>query len=166
MRAYARGDGRRFDPVTAHQFSSHLGVKLCAPTRAGMAGGSNPSPPTTLRQGFGWQGAGSFAFDLHEAFRFHAAFSFWVAPIFPFRRFAPIMEKNNGGRTAMFKKLLVGLFVLILILAGGLFYLGSNLDSIVRAAIEKVGTAATQATVSLDSVKIRPSAGTASLSGL
>jgi len=66
----------------------------------------------------------------------------------------------------MFKKLLVGLFVLILILAGGLFYLGSNLDSIVRAAIEKVGTAATQATVSLDSVKIRPSAGTASLSGL
>lgn len=66
----------------------------------------------------------------------------------------------------MLKKLLAVFVVLILIVGAGIFFLGSNLDSLVRSAVEKYGTAATQTTVKLDGVKIALTSGEAGLSGL
>ena len=66
----------------------------------------------------------------------------------------------------MLKKIAIALVVLIIIAGGGLFYLRSNLDSLVRTAVEKYGSAATQTTVKLDKVKIVIVSGEASLGGL
>ncbi len=66
----------------------------------------------------------------------------------------------------MLKKIAIGVVVLLLVIAGGVYYLFSNLDSIIKAAIEKYGTAATQAEVKLDSVKISISSGEGALNGL
>lgn len=66
----------------------------------------------------------------------------------------------------MLKKILAGFALLIVLLAIGLYFLGSNLDSFVRTAIEKYGTAATQTTVKLDGVKITLTSGEAALAGL
>jgi len=66
----------------------------------------------------------------------------------------------------MLKKIAIGVVVLLLVIAGGVYYLFSNLDSIIKAAIEKYGTAATQAEVKLDSVKLSISSGEGSLNGL
>jgi len=66
----------------------------------------------------------------------------------------------------MFKKIAIGFAVLIIVVVGALGYLGSNLDSIVKAAIEKYGTAATQSEVRVDSVRLSISTGEGSLNGL
>jgi uncharacterized membrane protein len=66
----------------------------------------------------------------------------------------------------MLKKIAIGIVVLLVIIAGAVYFLLSNLDSIVKAAIEKYGTAATQATVKLDSVKISLTSGEGRLNGL
>jgi hypothetical protein len=66
----------------------------------------------------------------------------------------------------MLKKIAIGVVVLLVIIAGGAYYLFSNLDSIIKAAIEKYGTAATQAEVKLDSVKLSISSGEGALDGL
>ena len=66
----------------------------------------------------------------------------------------------------MFKKILLGLVVLVLLVAGGAFYMYSNLDHWIKVAIEKYGTAATQTAVKLDSVKLSLADGQGSLSGL
>jgi hypothetical protein len=66
----------------------------------------------------------------------------------------------------MLKKIAIGVVVLLLLIAGGVYYLFSNLDSIIKAAIEKYGTAATQAEVKLDSVKISITSGEGALHGL
>jgi hypothetical protein len=66
----------------------------------------------------------------------------------------------------MLKKILIGFFVIILLFAGGGYYLKTNMDSIVQAAIEKYGSAATQTTVKLDKVKIVIASGEAALTGL
>jgi len=66
----------------------------------------------------------------------------------------------------MLKKIAIGVVILLVIIAGGVYFLFSNLDSIIKAAIEKYGTAATQADVKLDSVKLSITSGEGSLNGL
>ena len=64
------------------------------------------------------------------------------------------------------KKLLIGLLAFILILAIGSGLLWSNLDRLVQSAIEKYGSAATQATVDVDGVSLSLGSGEGSLSDL
>jgi uncharacterized protein involved in outer membrane biogenesis len=72
----------------------------------------------------------------------------------------------------MMKKLMLiggGLIVAVIVVLGGVaYYVWSNLDSIIKTAIEEVGTRATQTQVKLDSVKIQVSttSGSGKLSGL
>lgn len=66
----------------------------------------------------------------------------------------------------MKKTILILIAVIVLGAAGGVYYLLTNLDSIVKAAIEKYGSAATQTAVRVDSVDIRLTEGTAAVSGL
>jgi hypothetical protein len=66
----------------------------------------------------------------------------------------------------MAKKIGIGVVVLLLIVGGAAWYLLSNLDSIVKAAIEKYGSEATQASVTVDSVKITLSSGEGTLAGV
>lgn len=64
------------------------------------------------------------------------------------------------------KKILTGFAILIVIIAIGGYFLSANLDSIVKVAVEKYGTAATGTQVKLEGVKIVLTSGEASLSGL
>ncbi len=65
------------------------------------------------------------------------------------------------------KKALLGLIiVVVLVLGGGLYYLFSNLDAIVKAVIEDVGSQTTQTAVRVDKVKIDLGEGSASIRGL
>ncbi len=64
------------------------------------------------------------------------------------------------------KVVLLGLVILVVIVAGVLFYIGSSLDSIVAAAIEKYGSEATKTEVTVDSVKLTLSEGAGVISGL
>jgi hypothetical protein len=73
--------------------------------------------------------------------------------------------KHLGG-SVIAKKIGIGVVVLLLIVGGAAWYLLSNLDSIVKAAIEKYGSEATQASVTVDSVKITLSSGEGTLSGV
>jgi hypothetical protein len=66
----------------------------------------------------------------------------------------------------MFKKIAIGLAVLVVIVAMGGYYGWSHLDRIVRAAVEKYGTAATQTEVSLSTVNLSLTSGQGSLGGL
>lgn len=70
----------------------------------------------------------------------------------------------------MLKKILIGVAVLAVVLivaiGGGVYYLYSNLDSIVKAAIETYGGNATQAKVSVQTVNISLTSGEGSISGL
>jgi hypothetical protein len=66
----------------------------------------------------------------------------------------------------MLKKLVIGLLILIVIVAAGAWYTFSNLDHFIKVAIEKYGTAATQADVSLSSVTLSLTSGQGSLNGL
>lgn len=65
------------------------------------------------------------------------------------------------------KKVILVVIVLVLIaIAGGLYYLYANLDSLVAAAIEKYGSQVTQTAVSVDNVSIKPTEGSAKIGGL
>ena len=64
------------------------------------------------------------------------------------------------------KKLLIGLVVLLLIIAGAVLYVGSSLDGIVKAAIETYGSQVTKTQVSVAGVKIKLRDGAGSISGL
>ncbi|MDP9128604.1 MAG: hypothetical protein M3N08_10150 [Pseudomonadota bacterium] len=64
------------------------------------------------------------------------------------------------------KKLAIALGVLIVLAVLGTNYLWTNMDTILKAAIEKYGTAATQSTVRLDTVKLSVAQGEGFLGGL
>ena len=65
------------------------------------------------------------------------------------------------------KKLIIGVvLVIIMAVAGGVYYVLTNLDSLVEAAIEKYGSEATQTSVLVDSVKINLTDGAAGIKGL
>ena len=65
------------------------------------------------------------------------------------------------------KKIIIGLLLVILItITAGVYYVLTNLDALVEAAIEKHGSEATQTAVRVDSVKIDLSNGAGGISGL
>ncbi|HEY3486506.1 MAG TPA: hypothetical protein VGL10_00435 [Gammaproteobacteria bacterium] len=65
------------------------------------------------------------------------------------------------------KKIILGIALLIFIALGGaIFYILTNLDSLVKMAIEKYGSEATQTAVRVDKVRIKLKEGSASISGL
>ena len=70
----------------------------------------------------------------------------------------------------MLKKILIGVAALVVVLVvavgGGLYYLYSNLDSLVKTAIESVGGDATQTKVSVKDVKLSLTSGEGTISGL
>jgi len=66
----------------------------------------------------------------------------------------------------MLKKIILGLVVVGALLIAGSLFIGSNLDPIIKAAIEKYGTAATKAETTVSSVSISLSSGEGSISGL
>jgi len=66
----------------------------------------------------------------------------------------------------MIKKIVIGVVVLVVVVLGGAFYLYSNLGSYIKAAIETYGSQATQAKVTVDSVKLSATDGQGSISGL
>ena len=63
------------------------------------------------------------------------------------------------------KKVLVGIVLLLLVLAGGLYYLYSNLEHLVKQQIEIAGTAAVGTAVTVDEVVIDLPSGSASIRG-
>ncbi len=67
----------------------------------------------------------------------------------------------------MMKKVILG-FVLVIIIAitGGVYYVLTNLDSLVEGAIEKYGSEATQTAVLVDGVKINLADGAGGITGL
>lgn len=65
------------------------------------------------------------------------------------------------------KKTIIGLFLLLVIAIGAVsYYVFSNLDAIVAAAIEKYGSEATKTTVKVDRVKISLKEGSGAIHGL
>ncbi len=66
----------------------------------------------------------------------------------------------------MKKKFLLFLIALLLVCAGAVFYILTNLDSIVKAAIEKYGSAAAKTAVRVSSVTIKIENGEGTLRGL
>lgn len=66
----------------------------------------------------------------------------------------------------MLKKILAFLAVVLVIIGVGGYFLGANLDSLIRMAVEKYGSAATQTSVKLEGVKLAPTSGEGALSGL
>ena len=65
------------------------------------------------------------------------------------------------------KKVILGLILIIVMaIVGSVYYLLTNLDALVEAAIEKYGSEATQTSVLVDSVKINLTDGAAGISGL
>lgn len=66
----------------------------------------------------------------------------------------------------MKKSLLALAALLVLLIAGGAFWLHGNLDGLVQSAISKYGTAMTGATVKVSAVKLKASDGHGTLRGL
>ncbi len=66
----------------------------------------------------------------------------------------------------MKKGLLIGGGVLIVVVAVGAYWFASNVDSLIKAAIETYGSEITKTDVTLDKVEISPTSGAGSLSGL
>lgn len=66
----------------------------------------------------------------------------------------------------MGKKIGIGIIVLLVLLAGAGYYLFSNLDSLVRTALEKYGSQATLTQVTVGGVSLSPGAGTGTITGL
>ena len=65
------------------------------------------------------------------------------------------------------KKVIIGFVLLVVIaISGGVYYVLTNLDSLVETAIEKYGSEATQTAVLVDSVKINLADGAAGINGL
>ncbi len=63
----------------------------------------------------------------------------------------------------MLKKLVLTVLVLVALIAGGVYYIWSNFDMLVKVAVEKYGTAATQTTVKLGGVDIALNTGAGTL---
>jgi len=66
----------------------------------------------------------------------------------------------------MWKKLGIGIALLLIFIAGAGYYLFSNLDSYIKAAIEKYGSQATQTAVTVGSVGLSLSSGSGTISNL
>jgi len=66
----------------------------------------------------------------------------------------------------MKKTILIILALIIIVLAGGVYYVLTNLDSLVKQAIETYGSQATQTAVRVQGVNIRLQQASASISGL
>ena len=66
----------------------------------------------------------------------------------------------------MKKSILAILAVVVIVFAAGLFYVFTNLDGLVKAAIEKHGSEAVKTSVRVDSVAIKLADGAASIKGL
>jgi len=66
----------------------------------------------------------------------------------------------------MVKKIIIGVVVVLVVAAGGLYFLYSNLGSIIKAAIEKYGSEATQAQVTVNSVTLSATSGQGAITGL
>ena len=65
------------------------------------------------------------------------------------------------------KKLILGLVVVVILVVGGAIFYGlSNIDALVKAAIEKYGSEATQTAVRVDKVKIKLTEGDGAIHGL
>ncbi len=65
------------------------------------------------------------------------------------------------------KKVAIGLAVIVILVAGGFFYIWTNLGSIIKDVVERAGTHATGVTVSLDTVDVEKlTKGSAGLRGL
>ncbi len=67
---------------------------------------------------------------------------------------------------AVMKKILLVLAVLAVVVVAALFFIGSNLDGIVKKAVETAGPPITQTTLTLDSVSLSPRTGSGALKGL
>ena len=63
------------------------------------------------------------------------------------------------------KKILIGVVVVAVLAVGGVVYFASNLDSIIKTAVEKFGSEATRTKVTLSSVDLSLSSGAAALNG-
>ena len=59
----------------------------------------------------------------------------------------------------MAKKILIGVLVIVILIAGGIFYVASNLDGIVKDVVEEQGSKATGTQVTLGNVNVKLSAG-------
>lgn len=66
----------------------------------------------------------------------------------------------------MFKKLIIGVVFLGIVIAGASYFALSNLDSMIKAAIEKYGSQVTQTAVSVNGVNTKLTEGQASLNGI
>lgn len=66
----------------------------------------------------------------------------------------------------MKKTILIILFLVIVVLAGGVYYVLTNLDSLVKEAIEQFGSQATQTRVEVQRVNIHLKKASAAISGL
>jgi uncharacterized protein involved in outer membrane biogenesis len=66
----------------------------------------------------------------------------------------------------MLKKLIIGVVVLVAIIGGASYFALSNLDSMIKATIEKYGSQVTQTTVTVNGVNTKLSTGEASLTGI
>jgi len=64
------------------------------------------------------------------------------------------------------KKILLILAMLAAVVVAALFFIGSNLDGIVKKAVETAGPPITQTTLTLDSVSLSPRSGSGALKGL
>ena len=64
------------------------------------------------------------------------------------------------------KKLLIGVVVLLVLVAGAVVFVMSNLDSIIQEAVETAGTKVTQVDVKLNKVDIDIASGKGALGGL
>ena len=65
------------------------------------------------------------------------------------------------------KKIILSLVLLIIVaIAGGVYYVMSNLDDLIKEAIETYGSQATQTAVRVDSVKLKLADGSGGISGL
>ncbi|HTY65352.1 MAG TPA: hypothetical protein VMU01_02310 [Rhizomicrobium sp.] len=66
----------------------------------------------------------------------------------------------------MLKKILIAVVVLVVVVAGAVYLLYSNLGPILKAGIEKYGSQATQSQVKVDSVTLSASSGQGTITGL
>ena len=66
----------------------------------------------------------------------------------------------------MIKKILIGVVVLLVIAAGGVYYLYSNLGGLIKTAMETYGSEATQAQVKVASVNLSLTSGEGAISGI
>ncbi len=63
------------------------------------------------------------------------------------------------------KKIMIGLVVVVVVAGAGIWYTLGNLDSIIKAAVEKYGSEATKTQVSLSGVQLKLKEGSAALNG-